>query len=295
MSKSMNNNKYCLITGASGGIGGAIAHKLSSNGYTLILHGRNKEKLVNLQQSLPNESFIGLGDLTQAEDREQILTEAFQIGQIELLVNNAGISCFSSFESMDEHTIEQLININLTAPMLFTQSFIQKLNRSSVNSHVNATIINVGSAFGFIGHPGFSAYCASKFGLRGFTESLARELSDSNIRAAFFAPRATQTEINTADVNELNNTLGNKVDSPTYVAQEFMSLLNSNHQRKVVGWPEKLFARLNGVLPEIVDKAMASKLQKIKQFFEPQAQTLQSSPRKSTRGTSGNFCKARGN
>ncbi len=264
------NTKYCLVTGASGGIGGAIATALAREGYTLILQGRNKDKLVNLQQSLPNKAFILMGDLTQAEDRERILTAAFQIGAIDLLVNNAGISYFSSIETTEDHIIEQLININLTAPMLFTQRFIQKL-RSCTNGPAHesshSTIINVGSAFGFIGHPGFSGYCASKFGLRGFTESLARELSDSNIRVAFFAPRATQTEINSNIVNELNHALGNKVDSPAFVAQEFMLLLNSHQQRKVVGWPEKLFARLNGILPEIVDRAMSSKLQQIKSFF----------------------------
>lgn len=299
----MKNNKVCLITGASGGIGGAIAHVLAANGYTLILQGRNEDKLLSLQQSLPNitppnkaspsKTFILLGDLTKAQDREYILTEAFRLGPIDLLVNSAGTSCFSPLETMEQQNIEQLININLTAPVLFTQGFVQKINEktTTINSpnagSTNAestitktTIVNIGSAFGFIGHPGFSVYCASKFGLRGFTESLARELSDSAIRVAFFAPRATKTTINTDQVNALNAALGNTVDSPEFVAQQFMLLLNSNSNRKVVGWPEKLFSRINGILPELVDRALNSKLSQIKQFFRAQVTIPNHTPEK---------------
>lgn len=270
--------KYCLITGASGGIGSAISHALSKEGYTLILQGRNEEKLLNLKNTLSTDSFVLLGDLTNGEDRNKILMSAFNIGHIDLLVNCAGTSCFSPLDAMENNAVEQLINLNLTAQILFTQRFISELThrQSHSNNAIDnkttplgqSTIINVGSALGFIGHPGYSIYCASKFGFRGFTESLARELSDSNIRVAFFAPRATETSFNSDEVNALNNALGNNIDPPAYVAKEFMSLLSSKRKQKVVGWPEKLFARINGAFPEIVDMAMASKLKDIKQFFK---------------------------
>ena len=129
-------------------------------------------------------------------------------------------------------------------------------------------IIQVGSAFGYIGYPGFSAYCASKFGLRGFTQTLAREYSDSGIRFGYFAPRATHTNINAASVEDMNKALGNAMDSVEVVAKAFMIFLNSKKREQVVGWPEKLFARMNGFIPKLVDNAIQSKLSIIKRYLK---------------------------
>lgn len=172
----MSVNKTCLMTGASGGIGGAMAKALANNGYTLILQGRNEQKLLDVQQQISGQSFIVIGDLNQAVDRQHILTEAFSHGPIDLLVNNAGVSCFAEFEHVEPESISSLVNINLISPMLFTQAFIEQAR--NLESKCSSNIINVGSAFGSIGYPGFSIYCASKFGLRGFTEALAREYGE---------------------------------------------------------------------------------------------------------------------
>jgi len=256
----MVNNKICLITGASGGIGGALAKRLETEGYTLILHGRNKSNLSRLASELAHEHITIVGDLNNSTDQKRLLDEAFAIGKVDLLVNNAGISSFADFESLNKKDIEQLIQINLLAPVLLTQKFIKRLGGHS------STIINVGSALGSIGFPGFSLYSATKFGLRGFSESLSRELSDSNIRVGYFAPRTTKTTANSIEADAMNNALGNKIDSPEWVAKEFISFLNSKKSRKVLGWPEKLFARINGIFPWLVDNAINSKLKKIKQY-----------------------------
>jgi short-subunit dehydrogenase len=118
----------------------------------------------------------------------------------------------------------------------------------------------VGSAFGSIGHPGFTGYCATKFGLRGFTEALQRELADSGIQVKYFAPRATETTINSSDVVQLNQQLGNSMDSPKWVAEQLMKQLKSNELRRFLGWPERIFVRLNGVFPALVDMGLKSKL-----------------------------------
>jgi len=267
----MNENKICLVTGASGGIGRAISRELARAGYTVILQGRDLDKLIEIRKELGNNSHIVLGDLTNEKDRTRILNELFEYGDIDLLVNNAGVSCFSSFTDSDKAALVDLMEVNLLSPMLFTHEFLSRLTITKINkqkvNEFNATVINVGSAFGSIGYPGFSLYCASKFGLRGFSESLSRELADSNIRVAYFAPRATKTHINSVKVDEMNKALGNSCDSPEFVANQFMVLLNSNKPRKFVGWPEKVFSRLNGIFPEVVDKAIGSKLRKIKQFI----------------------------
>lgn len=265
----MKQEKICLVTGASGGIGRAISRELASAGYTVILQGRDLDKLTDIRKELRYNSHIVCGDLTDENARNRILNEAFDYGDIELLVNNAGISSFSDFQDLAKRELVNLMDINLLSPMLFTHEFLKRLSpsKSTNTNKVKATIVNVGSAFGSIGYPGFSAYCASKFGLYGFTESLSRELADSNIRVAYFAPRATHTNINSDIVDEMNRSLGNASDSPEFVAKEFMTLIRSNKARKFVGWPEKFFARFNGVFPEIVDRAISTKLNKIKRFL----------------------------
>lgn len=257
----MKNNRYCLLTGASGGIGAALATALAEQGYTLVLQGRNEAKLRALQEKLGSNHLIVVGDLSCAKARADILQKAFQFGFIDLLVNSAGISHFGEFSALSQDQIGEIIKINLTSPIQLTQAFLQKIGANQ------ATVINVGSAFGAIGFPGFDVYCASKFGLRGFTESLARELAGSPVRVAYFAPRSTQTEINSEQVINMNKALANKVDSVDVVAREFIKLLRSKRRRGAVGWPEKLFARLNGVFPELVDRALQGKLPTIKKFI----------------------------
>ncbi len=130
----------------------------------------------------------------------------------------------------------------------------------------DAFIVNVGSAFGSIGYPGYSGYCASKFGLRGFTEALRRELGATRVKVLYFAPRATNTAINSAAVVAMNQQLGNQMDSPELVAKALLQQLETAQSRRFLGWPEQLFVRLNAIFPALVDKALQKKLAVIEKY-----------------------------
>ncbi|GAA5139497.1 SDR family oxidoreductase [Thalassotalea piscium] len=257
----MQPKHICLLTGATGGIGQAIAQLFDAQGFQLILHGRNELKLETLQKSLKGNHHIICGDLNDAEVRRVLIDEAFAdlAHQPTMLINNAGISQFKSFDEIHGDDIESLISTNLIATIDFTRLFLCRVKESS-------TIVNVGSAYGAIGYPGYSLYCASKFGLRGFTEALMRELANSDHRVCYFAPRATNTSINSTSVQRMNSELGNNSDTPEFVAQELLTLINSKSARKTVGWPEKFFARINGVLPEVVDKSIIKQTKEILTF-----------------------------
>jgi short-subunit dehydrogenase len=257
----MQPKQVCLLTGATGGIGQAVTRLLDSQGYQLILHGRNELKLDALKKSLVGNHHIICGDLNNAEVRKALIDGAFtdRDHQPTMLINNAGVSQFHPFDEVTSQDVDKLISTNLIATIDFTRLFLQRVSGAS-------TIINVGSAFGAIGYPGYSLYCASKFGLKGFTEALMRELIDSEHRICYFAPRATNTSINTSNVNQMNNALGNHSDSPKFVAKEMLKLINSQNNRKTVGWPEKLFSRINGFFPEIVDSAIAKQTKEILTF-----------------------------
>jgi len=263
-------SKIALVTGASGGIGREIAIALAKQGFTVLIQGRNEQKLQLLKYEIGEHAHILLADISIKKQRDSMLAKAFEFGSIDMLVNAAGTSQFASFESMPEADITKLINTNLSSPILVCQAFIAhyKLKGMPKNENKIVRIINVGSAFGYIGYPGFSSYCASKFGLRGFTQTLAREYSDTPFKFSYFAPRATKTKINSLAVHNMNTELGNREDDPKYVAQQFLDFLRSQKRETVIGWPEKLFAKVNSVFPSIVDKAIQSKLAIIKRYMQ---------------------------
>lgn len=256
--------KTVLLTGASGGIGQAIALQLAAAGARLVLVARNTARLATLQAELvakhPADHQIFSADLTNAQERQDLLAFVRDLQGIDLLINNAGISQFGLVAQQDYAT---QLSTNLLMPMLLTQTLLPELQRKAT-----AMIVNVGSAFGSIGYPGFTGYSASKFGLRGFTEALKRELSDSAVQVLYFAPRATDTSINSDAVVAMNRELGNQSDSPALVAAALVQQIQQNQARRFIGWPEQLFVRVNAVLPGIVDKALAAKLAVIRRYAQ---------------------------
>ena len=156
----------------------------------------------------------------------------------------------------------RMVTINLTSQIALCRDFI-----SLLNTQPSAVIINVGSILGSIGMPGYSVYCASKFGLRGFSEALNRELMDSRTRVRYFAPRATQTALNDVRVNQMNKALGNAMDSPEKVADALIAFIKKDIVSTYLGWPEKLFVRINSLLPALVDKSFRKQLPIIKRYL----------------------------
>ncbi len=181
------------------------------------------EKLRALQNQLAAETLIYPCDLTSTAEQQGLLQFCQQQGGIDVLINNAGISQFGLCQ---QQQFSDLVSINLLAPMQLCQLFLPMLHKHK------GQILNVGSAFGSIGHPGFTGYCATKFGLRGFTEALQRELAESGVKVKYFAPRATETSINSSDVVQLNQQLGNSMDSPAWVAAQLIKQLTSNQLRR---------------------------------------------------------------
>jgi short-subunit dehydrogenase len=256
----------CLLTGATGGIGQAIAKALANKGVSLILQGRSESRLQELSDSLTGEHKILVADISTLQGREKTCLVA-ELNAISMLINNAGIGQFSLLEDTEEAVIVDTLETNLLAPILLTQELLPLLQKAGLQQPAPSYLVNVGSTFGSIGFAGQSIYCASKFGLRGFTEALYRELADTNVHVSYFAPRATATSINSDQAMAMNKALGNNVDSPESVANALIQQLETGHARQFVGFPEKLFVKINGAFPHIVDKTLFKKLPIIKRFL----------------------------
>ena len=246
-----------LLTGATGGIGAAMAHALCGQGARLILVSRNQYRLDNLLAMLPGDGHIAIAaDVSTPEGRQTIVSGCQ--GQLDGLINNAGINRFGMLDGLGDEQLRNMFDINAMAPILLTRDLLPLLCES------DGFVVNVGSGFGSIGFPGYCAYSASKFALRGFTEALRREMADTSVNVLYFAPRATNTAMNPPEVVEMNKELGNTTDSPERVADELLALLRKGKGSRAVGIPERFFARLNALFPSLVDGALAKQLPTIR-------------------------------
>lgn len=251
--------KLTVLTGAGGGIGSAMAASLAKADAQLILVARDQARLEALSQSLPGAGHcVVSADLATEAGRAAVLDSCG--GKLELLINTAGVNHFGMLEQQSEQQLRQMMDVNVMAPMLLTQSLLPQLRENG------GTVVNVGSGFGSIGFSGYCGYSASKFALRGFTEALRRELADTGVTVQYLAPRAVDTDMNPAEVVAMNEELGNATDSPEDVARELMSLLRSQKRSRSMGGPERFFAWLNGLFPGIVDSALARKLPIIRRY-----------------------------
>ncbi len=184
-----------LVTGASGGIGSAIARKLVSDGYAVVLHYRSNERMIrSLVESFPESAdyYIVQCDLTNASETESMISSIHtSFGKVSLLVNCAGIALPQMlFSDTKDHDIEQVFQMNVSALMRVTRLLLNDIRT------VNGNIINLSSMWGLTGSSCEVIYSASKAAVIGFTKALAKELAPSGIRVNAVAPGFIPTEMN---------------------------------------------------------------------------------------------------
>lgn len=170
--------KVVFITGAGSGLGASLAAKFTAPNYHICLAGRNEEKLNNIASSLNTSNSVHQLDISDRQQVNQVFNHIQQeIGDIDILINNAGVGAFKLAEEITEQEIDQMIDINLKGTIHCTQAVLNNMKKRN-----EGTIVNVVSTAGLIGKVNETVYCASKFGVRGFTESLLLELAHTEVR-----------------------------------------------------------------------------------------------------------------
>jgi 3-oxoacyl-[acyl-carrier protein] reductase len=182
--------KRYLITGASRGIGRAIAEKLGAKDVQLLLHGRDRVALAQTREAIePQCAKVALleYDLATVAGVSELIAE---VGKqpIDLLVNNAGIAIVKPFCEITPIEWEQTVGVNITAPFMLMQHFAPHMPPGS-------SIVNILSIAAKAGFANWSAYCMSKFALEGFSQCVREELRDRKIRVINVYPAATDTNI----------------------------------------------------------------------------------------------------
>ena len=178
------NDKSVLVTGASGGIGSAIARKLHAAGAKVALSGTRQEPLERLAEELGERAYIlpcNLSDMAAVEVLPKQATET--LGSLDILVNNAGITRDNLFMRMSDEEWQSVIDVNLTATMKLCKGALRGMMKSRWGR-----IINISSIVGATGNPGQGNYAASKAGMVGMSKSLAYEVASRGITVNVVAP-----------------------------------------------------------------------------------------------------------
>ncbi len=188
-------SKVALITGATRGIGKQIAINLATAGYDIAINYRSEnDDLVNTKKEIESKNVKCIavkGDVSNFEDTKRFVDEVIEaFGQIDVLVNNAGVTKDKLILRMDKEDFESVINVNLVGTFNVTKNVVPYMMKKRTGR-----IINISSVVGISGNAGQSNYSASKAGIIGFTKSLAKELASRNILVNSIAPGFIETDM----------------------------------------------------------------------------------------------------
>lgn len=246
-------DKHVLLTGAAGGMGRILAASLHDRGARLSLVDANQNALEEVAAELAGSRPIA-GDLSSIGGCQTIASQAEQAnGPVDVLINLAGLMSFQCYEDEDPAMVERIVQVNLLGAMQLTRAVLPGMVERN-----SGRIVNVGSVFGSIAFAYFTAYSASKFGLRGFSEGLRRELHDTDIRVMYVAPRAVKTPLNTGRIMRMGEATKMNMDDPELVVSKIIQAIDSDRKEVYIGFPESFFVGINVRFPRLVDKALAA-------------------------------------
>ncbi|MDH5427032.1 MAG: SDR family oxidoreductase [Nitrospirota bacterium] len=247
------DGQHIVVTGGAGGIGSLLCKELLAQGANVTV--------VDRTESLSFEAKFVRGDLSTLEGVAAI-AEHLQSQLVDILVNLAGIQYFGPCEQQSPQQTALLFAVNMLAPVLLTQALL-----SQMKARGHGQIVNIGSTFGSINFAHFATYSSSKAGLRGFSEALRREVKTDGITVTYIAPRAVKTPLNTEKILEFGRLTNMHMDEPTWVAKQMAKAIAERRKDVFLGFPEKLFVRLNAIAPRVVDQALMANDRKAKTLF----------------------------
>ena len=202
------NGKVALITGATGGIGGAVARTLHDYGATVVLSGTRADALASLVDTLKDRAHSVVCNLSDSASVEALskTSEAQAGGPIDILVNNAGITKDNLFLRMKDEEWDQVIAVDLTAAFRLSRAVLRGMMKKRWGR-----IVSITSIVGATGNPGQGNYAAAKAGLAGMTKSLAAEVGSRNITVNCVAPGFIETPMTDALTEDQKKSLFDRI------------------------------------------------------------------------------------
>lgn len=214
------SSKIAIVTGASSGLGAAISKRLIESGATVYGIGRKKDKLEIINKEL-GEAFIPIIlDISNFEKVKEWVGKTFSKNHApDILINNAGVGSFSPIDKTSHDIWSNMINVNLNGLFYMTSEIVKLMKPKTSSTH----IINIGSILGKVGRADGSAYCTTKFGIQGFSDSLFRELRVFNIKVTCLNPGSIETSFfKSSGIDSNSNML-----QPTDIADTVIHILKT--------------------------------------------------------------------
>ena len=250
-------NKVVIITGASSGIGRALAVEFASRGAKLVLGARRTERLEELEKELPDTEILSVKtDVSVEDDCRSLVDQAVaRFGRIDVLINNAGISMRANFQDMDLEVMHRVMDVNFYGTVYCTKYALPYLLESK------GSLVGVISIAGHVGLPGRTAYSASKFAVRGFLDTVRIENLKKGLHVLVAAPGFTASEVRksalTADGSAQGETPRNeeKMMSAEECAMHIANAVKKRKRQLILTFVEGKFTVFLGkFFPGLLDK-----------------------------------------
>jgi short-subunit dehydrogenase len=240
------NKGWAIVTGASSGIGMAYARELSRRGFPVLAVARRRERLDELARESSSrggmlETFVA--DLTTESGLRSVVSRAAELGEVELLVNNAGMANGGDFLGVSLEQEIRAVRLNIEAVVTLTHEILEGMVRRK-----RGAIVNLASVVAFQPFPHFAVYAATKAFVLSFTESLAEEIKGTGVKVVALCPGSVRTEI---DMFAHNEGLLGKLPSLTAdeVVQAGLDTVDRGGVVKVVGWLNRFLPLMGRFLP----------------------------------------------
>jgi short-subunit dehydrogenase len=251
--------KIAIVTGATSGIGRAIALELARQGASLVLTARREDRLREVADAImalgPASPVVVVpGDVTDPLTRQSVVQAAVtRFSGLDILVNNAGVGALGRFDNADPGRLRQVMEVNFFAAVELTRLALRFLKRAK-----SAIVVNVGSVLGHRAIPGCSEYCASKFALRGFSEALRAELSRDGLDVLLVSPGTTRTEFFDHLVERKGSPNWRNWGEVTaeYVARKTVQAIRRGDHEVIPSPLGRLVCLVNRLFPRLVDEVL---------------------------------------
>ena len=258
------SGKLAVVTGASSGIGRCLTTLLIQQGCRVIAIARRQEKLQSLADQFAESSAEAaalliplVGDVTKPADRQRVVERIDELGgQLDLLVNNAGIGGIGPFQEASPERLRQIMEVNFFAPVELSRLLLPRLSSAQ-----DAVLCNVGSVLGHCAVPDKSEYCASKFAMHGWTDSLRTELAGSGVSVVLVSPSTTRSEFFDSLVETDSKMESKSVGSwsAQRVAGAALAAIKKHKREVVLSAGGKALVYADRIIPGIISRILSRK------------------------------------
>jgi len=231
-------DRTVLVTGASSGVGEAAARQFAAEGARVVLVARTVSALDAIAKEIGERAIAIPTDVSDDDQRKALVDRVLHdVGDLHVLVNNAAFNHRGEFIDADPAALAHVVDVNLKAPILLTRAFLPHLVKQA-----KANVVNVASIAGQVPLPGEATYSATKFGLRGFSMSIAEELRKTSVRVSLVSPGPIDTGFLTDNIDEVPDLV---FSQPMSTAEEVArAVLDCAHDGRL----ERTLPRLSGTL-----------------------------------------------